>query len=269
MTDVRKPMTVLLALALTTPVRAAEQVPKDLEEIGVTEHLGERIDLDLRFTDEEGRQVRLGDLFAGEAPVLLTLNYYRCTMLCDIQLKNLVETLRELDWTGGKDFRLVTVSFDPREATELAKGKRATLLKTYAREGAEWRFLVSPDDQVRSLAEQLGFRYRYIEDKNQYAHPAVLYAVAPDGMIARYIYGLSFQSRDLKFSLMEASQGRTASTVDKLILSCFHYDAEAGRYAPWAFGIMRLGGGVTLALVALLMIVLWRVERTRKRAATQ
>ncbi len=234
-------------------------------ELDVQEHLGEYIDFELRFTDENGKSVRLGDYFDGRRPVLLTMNYYRCPVLCNVQLNGLTETLRGMDWTpGDENFRVVTVSIDPRETPELAAKKRKGHLTSLERgDDVEWAFLTGEAADIRLLAGQIGLDYAYDAEQDQYAHPAVLTFVAPDGKISRYIYGLVYNPRDIKFALVETGQGKIGTTVDRIVLSCFHYDPELGTYAPFAVGIMRLGGVFILAAISVFLAVFWRRDRRR------
>lgn len=249
--------------------RAEESLPSELKGITVTEKLGDRVDGNLVFTDHDGRRVRLADFFDGERPVLLTLNYYRCTTLCNIQLNQLNGGLRQLGWRPGGEFRIVTVSIDPREKPDLARGKRATYLSSLGMGDVDWTFLVGEESQVKQLADSVGFGYRYDAETDQYAHPATLVFLTPDGEIARYLYGLEYSRWDLRFALMEAADGRVGSVADRVILSCFHYDPSSKRYGPFAFGIMRLGGAVTVLLLGGFLAVLWRRERTRRRRARE
>jgi len=248
-------------------VAVAVDVPTQLEEVTVVEHLGDRVDPTLRFTDHTGADVALGDYLSDGRPVLLTLNYYSCATLCGVQLNALHGALKELDWTAGEGFRVVTVSINPRETPELAQQKRDAYLASLGRgDDVDWNFLVADEDQVRALANQVGFGYRFDEKSQQYAHPAVLTFLAPDGTVARYVYGLEYQAQDLRFALMEASEGRLGSPVDKLILSCFHYDETVGRYSATAFGVMRLGGVASILFVGGLGFAMWRRERLRPDA---
>ena len=250
----------------SVPAEAVE-VPSQLEEVTVVEHLGDRVDPTLRFTDHTGKAVTLGDYLDDGRPVLLTLNYYSCATLCGVQLNALHGALKELDWTAGEGFRVVTVSINPGETPELADQKRDAYLASLGRgDDVDWNFLVADEDQVRALANQVGFGYRYDEKSQQYAHPAVLTFLAPDGTVARYIYGLEYKAQDLRFALMEASEGRLGSPVDKLILSCFHYDETVGRYSAAAFGVMRLGGVASILFVGGLGFAMWRRERLRPDA---
>lgn len=231
--------------------------------IDVDEHLGLELDRGLRFVDHTGKPVTLGDFIDGKRPILLTMNYYRCPVLCNVQLNALTDTLRGFDWTPGDEhFRIVTVSIDPRETAELAAQKRASHLKSLDRgDDVDWAFLTGDALNVRLLAAQIGMSYTYDPEQDQYAHPAVVTFVSPEGKVARYVYGLTYAANDLKFGLMEASEGRVGSTLDRIILSCFHYDATLGRYGPFAFGLMRIAGLATVLLIGTALLVFWRRER--------
>ncbi|MCA9699599.1 MAG: SCO family protein [Myxococcales bacterium] len=236
----------------------------EANEVSVDEMLSAQLDMDLTFVDHDGKTVKLGDYFDGEHPVLITLNYYRCPTLCSLQLNGLTRTLQKLEWTPGEQFRIVTVSIDPRENTEVAAGKRASHLKELDRGEVDWNFLTGDALQVRMLAAQLGVGYAYDAEQDQYAHPAVLMFASPEGKVARYLYGLEYEPGDVKFALMEAAEGRVGSPVDKLILSCFHYDATLGKYGPFAMGFMRLGGVLMILIVGIPLVIVWRRERRRR-----
>lgn len=240
-----------------------EALAPAMHAIDVDEHLGLVVDRDLRFVDHAGKTVTIGDYLDGKRPVLLTLNYYRCPVLCNVQLNELTETLRQLEWTPGDEhFRVVTVSIDPRETPEVAGPKRAAHLASLGRgDDVDWAFLTGDALSIRLLAAQLGISYAYDPEQDQYAHPAVVTFLSPEGKIARYVYGLSYAPNDLKFGLMEAAEGRVGSTLDRIILSCFHYDATLGRYGPFAFGLMRIAGAVTVLLIGTALLVYWRRER--------
>lgn len=255
----------LAAGAMGGGARAAEELPEQLDGITVTERLGAAVNPNTLLTDHTGRQVRLGQYFGDGKPVLLTLNYYGCAMLCSIQLNGLVAGLQALDWTAGEEFRIVTVSIDPDDDARLAAEKRQAYLDSYGRgQDVDWQFLVGDEAQVRALADAVGFAYRYDAEQDQYAHAAAIMLLAPDATVARYLYGIQYSARDLKFGLMEAAAGRVGSATERLLLSCFHYDDAIGRYSPFALGIMRLGGAVSLLIVAGLGIVLWRQELTHR-----
>ncbi|KIG15025.1 SCO1/SenC family protein [Enhygromyxa salina] len=244
--------------------RAGKNLSPEANEIAVDEMLGGRLDMDLAFVDHNGKSVKLGDYFDGERPVLLTLNYFRCPTLCSLQLNGLTRTLNQFDWQPGDEYRIVTVSIDPREGPELAASKRASHLEELGVQDLDWSFLTGDAAQIRMLAAQLGIGYAYDAEQDQYAHPAVLMFASPEGKVARYLYGLEYQPSDVKFALIEASEGRVGSPVDKLILSCFHYDASLGEYGPFAMGIMRLGGAFMVLIVGIPLVFVWRRERRRR-----
>jgi protein SCO1/2 len=243
--------------------KAPDLLSPEANEIDVDEHLGEHIAKELAFKNHEGETVTLGDYFDGDRPVLLTLNYYRCPVLCNVQLNQLTESLRELDWTAGDDnFRIVTVSIDPREGVELAKKKREGHLSALERGGkVDWEFLTGDAINIRLLAAQVGVSYAYDGEQDQYAHPPVVMFVSPEGKIARYLYGLTYEPQDIKFSLMDAAEGKIGSTTEKLIFSCFHYDATLGKYGKDAMAIMRYGGVATIFVFGGFLSFFWRRER--------
>ena len=245
------------------PAGANQVLAPAMHGIDVDEHPGLDLDRGLRFRDHTGKDVTLGDFLDGKRPVLLTLNYYRCPVLCNVQLNELTESLRQFDWTPGDEhFRIVTVSIDPRETPELAAQKRASHLEALGRgDDVDWAFLTGDALNVRLLAAQIGMSYTYDPEQDQYAHPAVITFLSPEGKVARYVYGLSYATNDLKFGLMEASEGRVGSTLDRIILSCFHYDASLGRYGPFAFGLMRIAGFLTVLLIGTALLLFWRRER--------
>ena len=252
----------LVAAALAPVASASEAVPFPLRDVDVVEHLGDTVPLDLPFVDQAGQRVTLGDVLADGKPVLLTLNYYNCATLCGIHLNALLTGLRELDWVPGEQFHVVTVSIDPSEGPPLAAAKRSTFLGALGKGDVDWRFLVGVDGSEAALARAVGFEYHYDDDTKQWAHPAVLTFLSPAGVVSRYLYGLDLNARDIKFSLMESAAGRLGSPVERVVLSCFRFDESTGRYTAEAFGIMRLGGLLTLVSLSIFSFVLWRKDRT-------
>jgi protein SCO1/2 len=262
--------------ALAEPVPQAEvksrtePVPKRLEGVDVVEHLEAHVPSALAFSDERGRPVLYDQVVRGTLPTILTLNYSDCPMLCSLQLNGLVGAMKQLDLTLGKDYRVVTVSIDPGETSESAHRTMTRYLAQYGRAHEDgWRFLHGSDGNIRAVARALGFSYNYNEARDEYAHPAAFVVATPGGVLSRYLYGLEIHPNTLRLSLIEASQGKIGSSLDRLILYCFHYDATEGRYAPAAMNIMRLlGGAFALALLALLLF-LWRGERKKKLGALE
>lgn len=264
----------VLAAALVTAAgvasaQLANQAVPALDKVGVEEHLDARLPLELEFIDEAGRTVRLGDYFDGARPVILTLNYYRCPMLCGLQLNGVVAGMEEMDWTPGVEFEMVTVSIDPLETPELAQAKKENYLKRYQRPAAArgWHFLTGRQDNIERLAETVGFGYTYDVASGQYAHAAAIFVITPDGRVARYLYGIEYPPKSLKLSLMEASEGTIGSAFDQLIMYCYHYDPASRRYAPVAMNIMRVGGGATALLLGLTLGTWWLRESRRRRRA--
>jgi protein SCO1/2 len=264
---------VAASLAFTSAARAdqvqapdrKEAKPKRLQGVDVLEHLGERVPETLAFQDQEGRPVTLADSLHGGVPVILTFNYSSCPMLCSLQLNGFVEGLKQLDFSAGKEFRIVTVLLDPKETQETAHRFRARYLSQYARPGSEagWTFLTGSDANIHALAKAVGFSYNYNEARGEYVHPAAITLLAPDGKVARYLYGLEYTEKTLRLGLVEASEGRVGSSLDRLILYCFHYDSTEGRYAPIAARIMQVGGAVTVVLLAGFLTILIRRDRKR------
>ena len=266
-------LAVALAAACTPAwAQLADQAVPALAEVGVEEHVDARLPLDVEFLDEDGLTVRLSDYFDGVRPVILTLNYYRCPMLCGLQLNGVVTGLEQLDWTPGIEFEMVTVSIDPLETPELAKAKKDNYLRRYQRPAAArgWHFLTGRQDNIERLAETVGFGYTYDVESGQYAHAAAIFVITPDGRVARYLYGIEYPPKSLKLALMEASKGEIGSPLDQLIMYCYHYDPSSRRYAPVAMNIMRVGGGATALVLGVTLGTWWlRESRRRRRAAME
>jgi len=239
-----------LSLALLAVLPARAEVPPGLRDIGIDQRLGESIPLDLHFRNEAGADVRLGRYF-GDKPVILALVYYECPMLCTLVLNGLVSSLRALSLDAGKDFQVVAVSFDPRETPAMATAKRDTYLEAYRRAGAAagWHFLTGDEDSIRRLTEAVGFRYRFDPASGEFAHASAITVLTPRGEIARYFYGVEYAPRDLRLGLVEAAQEKIGSAVDQLLLFCFRYDVNTGRYSAAVLNLVRLGGVLTVVVL--------------------
>ena len=249
------------------PLERSEPLPPDLEDVGVTERLDAVLPGDLEFVDENGKTVHLADYFHGDKPVILNLGYFRCPMLCGLVLNGLVDAMREMDWTPGGEFEIVTVSIDPKETPVLAKLKKQNYMKAYGRSSAAagWHFLTGTPDAITRLTETVGFDYAWNERQQQYAHAAVLIVCTPSGHVSRYLYGVKFEPRTVRLSLVEASEGKVGSTVDKVLLYCFQYDAAERRYAVAAVNVMRAGGVLTMLVLAVILVPVWIRDARRKR----
>ncbi len=258
----------LVSLSALKPLQAqvVKQDPPELRGVSIEEKLGKKIPLDLKFTNAAGKVVRLGDYFKQQKPVVLNLAYYECPMLCTLVLNGVSDTVRKLSLMPDKDFQMVTVSIDPREGADLAAMKQQNYLKHLNRGSADsWAFLVGEESQSRALAAALGFNYYYDEKSQEYAHAAATFVLGEDGTISRYLYGIAYKERDLRFALVEASRGRVGTTLDKILLTCYRYDPDARGYVLFARNLMRLGGAVMVLLVIFFLAIFWGRERRRQQ----
>lgn len=267
---------VLACLLSMFPQVSSAQTPNEtpdaIKGLDVVEHLGEKIPLDLPFTDSDGRPVVIGEFFNTGRPVLLVMVYFRCPMQCPFTLDRYQNRFRELtDFTIGKEYNVIVVSFDPTDTPKVAKERKDMAMLGYDRSPADkisngWRWLTTSDAAVsRKLADAVGFQYRYLPTSNEYAHPSATFAIAPDGTITRYLYGLDTSARDLKLSLLEASQGKIGSSIDKVLLFCFHFDPKTGTYTLAAFRVMQIGGVLSMIFVGTVIGLMLAFERRRKR----
>ena len=240
-------LSALVALAL--PLHAAETTPYELKNVGITEHLGNAIDLNLTFKDESGATVPLKTFFDGKKPVIMTLAYYGCPNLCGLLLNGVTNTFKELTWMPGQEFQYVNVSIDPTETSELAAAKKESILKEYGRPGTDagWHFLTGSEANIKALAQQIGFAYYYDKDEKQYAHGSALYALTPDGKLSRYLFGVTFEPRDMRLALLESSNGKIGNIVDHVLLYCYRYDPKSRKYSLFATRLMKTGAGITVA----------------------
>jgi len=255
-----------------------DPLPKRLNGIDIAEHLDRALPLALPFKDTQGQSVTLAKYVSGHRPVIFTLNYSDCPMLCSLQLSGLVTVLGNLDRRLGTDFDIVTVSLDPHESSERARETearyRGELTKASPAEREGWHFLTGSQASIDAIADALGIRYAYNEQRKEYVHPASLVISTPTGHISRYLYGIEYHSKTLSMSIVEAAQGKVGSSVDRLILYCFHYDETEGRYAPAAMNIMRLGGGLTALGLGSFLGAYWlkvarkRLSRSRMAVAS-
>jgi protein SCO1/2 len=255
---------------LVAPPPAGAQVqrgtPDELQGIEITPHLGDTVPLDLEFVDEQGRTVRLGDYFDGERPVVLSMGYYGCPMLCDLVWMSTFQALKELRWTAGQEFRVLNVTIDPGETPRMAREKRDDYLESYGRPSAKAgiHFLTGQPEAIRSLAETVGFGYRYVPERDEYAHAAGIMILSPEGKLSRYLFGVQYDPKTVRMALLEASEGKIGSAIDRVVMYCFHYDPEEGKYTMAAMNVMRLVGAFTVVVLSALIAILWRRERRRR-----
>ncbi|MGH9631846.1 MAG: SCO family protein [Bryobacteraceae bacterium] len=256
----------ILALAASPAVRAEGSLPKELEQVGIDQKLNQQLPLDLVFRDESGREVKLGDYFGRRKPIVLSLVYYKCPMLCTMVLNGMLRSMRAVSFNAGEEYEVVTVSIDPREKPSLAAASKRTYMKRYRRDGAEkgWHFLTGDEESISKLAEAVGFRYTFDPETNQFAHASGIMVATPKGRLSRYLYGVEYAPRDLRLGLIEASEEKIGSPVDQLLLYCFHYDPAVGKYGLIIQNVIRLGGMLTVAGLVTLLLVLNRQSRHRK-----
>jgi protein SCO1/2 len=256
----------LLAAVLLAPTLgvAEDARPPLLREIGFDQKLGGRVPMDAVFRDESGNKVALAELFKGR-PVVLSLNYFACPMLCTVSLNGLAAALNILRFDAGKEFEIVTVSFDPKEQPDLAAAKKRTYLQRYRRPGAEegWHFLTGDEAAIRSLTSAVGFRYVWDPETSQFAHPAGVIVLTPDGRIARYLYGIEYAPNDLRLALVEAASGKIGNPIDQFLLLCYQYDPETGRYGRAIMRTVRIAGILTVASLLTFVITMLRREHAQ------
>jgi len=242
--------------------RAPNGLPRALNGVGIDQKLNEQLPLDLPLVDENGKNVKLGDYF-GKKPVVLSLVYYQCPMLCNQILNGMVTAFKVMAFKPGEEFEVVTVSFDPRETPALAAAKKSTYVNYLpearrASANAGWHFLTTDEASIKRLTETVGFRYHWDDATNQFAHASAIFVSTPQGRLARYMYGIEYAPRDLRLGLIEAADNKIGSPVDQLLLYCYHYDPATGKYGARVMRLMQLGGGVTLLGVVLMLLTLRR-----------
>jgi len=237
----------------------ANQRPPGLANVGIEQHLDQQIPADLTFRDESGKTVRLGDYF-GKRPMILNLVYYNCPMLCGEVLSGLTSALRVLRFDLGREFEVITVSFDPRETPQIAAEKKKQYLERYGRKGAEqgWHFLTGQQDAIAGLTKAAGFQYEYDAKTDQFAHTTAIMVLTPRGKIAQYYYGVEYAPKDLRLGLIEASQNKIGNLVDQVLLYCYHYDPATGKYGAVIMRVVRLAGLATILSLGAFIAIMFR-----------
>lgn len=258
----------LWGLTLLSPQDAfagSSELPQQLKGVQVRKSLGQTIASNTLFTDSSGKQRLIKTFFQDGKPVILTLNYFRCPMLCTLQLNGLIKAIRKLPKSMHTQFRIVTISFNAEETPDLAKKKRENYLKLLGLKGVEWHFLVGKKREILRLTKALGFSFRYVPKKKQFAHPSVIYILTSKAKVSQYLSGLTFNPRDLRFSLITASSGKIGTLMDQFVMSCFVYNVVDGKYTAFAFGFVRLGGVLTVCFLVIFLGVFWLQEWKRRR----
>ncbi|MEL7061958.1 MAG: SCO family protein [Acidobacteriota bacterium] len=263
----------LAAVAAWTPAAwgqnptlvAPEDMPGPLSEVTVEQQLGAQLPLDSRFIDQDGREVRLGDYFQDGKPVIVSFVYYECPMLCTLILNGVATSLSVLKLEPGDDFEVVAISFDSEETPAMAHEARRKTLERFGRPDAEdgWNFLVGDEATVSQAAEIAGYGYEYIPATDEWAHASAIVVATPEGEVSQYYYGIEYPPKDLRLALVEASEGRLGNMVDQLLLYCYRYDPQIGKYTAVAMRMVRLAGIVFVVALSLFLWLMFRWERRR------
>jgi protein SCO1/2 len=251
------------------PGMISSAMPPVLRGIGFDQNIDQRVPLDTAFRDEAGRTVRLGSFF-GTRPVVLVFAYYDCPMLCTQVINGLASALAVLSLNPGSDFEIVTVSFDPRDTPATAAAKKAVYLERYRHPGAAeaWHFLTGDQTSITRLTKAAGFRYVWDKETQQFAHPTGIIVLTPDGRLARYLFGIEYGPRDLRYAIVEASAGKVGNAVDALLLYCYHYDPTTGRYGLAIMRALRVAAIATVLALGSFIVIMVRRDRTPRTART-
>ena len=257
-----------LSVILAIPAAAQSGLPAMVRNVGIDQKLNAQLPLELTFKDDTGQTVRLGQYFVRK-PVVLALVYYECPMLCDMVLNGLVHSMEKMTLNVGRDFEIVTVSFNPQESWQLAQNKKTNYLEKFARPEAKegWHFLTGQEAAIKQLADSVGFRYAYDPRTKQFAHASGVMVITPEGKVSRYFYGIQYEPRDLRLGLVEASNHKIGSPADEILLFCFHYDPLTGKYGFVIMNVIRTLGSATVVALGALLFVLIRKDRQKSHPA--
>ncbi|MBI2601780.1 MAG: SCO family protein [Deltaproteobacteria bacterium] len=253
----------LLFFFISSLCWANQQMPEAMQGAGVDEKLGYQVSIrSLAFVDEASQPVLLKDFVRGEKPVVLMMGYYKCPKLCSLILSGFISAAKAVHWTLGNEYDLVMVSIDTRETPEIAAKKKANYVKYYGRTGSERgiHFLTATQENIGKLADEIGFHFKYDERIEQFAHPAVLVVLSPGGLITRYIYGIDFRAKDLKLALIEGSEGKVGTVIERFLLYCYQFDPNLGTYSVAVVNLMKIGGLLTVLGLLFYLWLFWRSE---------
>ena len=252
----------LLGHVASVHAQPSSQTRKEFEGVGIDEKLGASVPLDITFRDASGNAVTLGQYFDGDRPVMLTINYYDCPMLCPMVLDQYARTLKNIDWVPGEEFEAVTVSIDPEETPAMARRQKESYVEALNKPGAGkgWHFLTGDAAAIKTLTDAVGFNYRKVEEKDEYAHPTAVIFLSGEGTVTRYIYGMEIPPADARKALVEASNGKVGNVMDQVALYCFQFDPDANSYTADAFALMRIGGTLMAMVLAGVLVYFWRRE---------
>ena len=276
------PLLILLALATVAAAQPSasgaigggdrvilnDRIPREMRDVEVDQKLGETIPINVPMINSDGRQMRLSDLLADGKPLLLSLNYSNCPMLCNVQLNQLSQSFQDLKLQFGDDFRMLSISIDPKETDQRLREMKQRYIEQIPRQvkaREHWTFARASEPQIKRLAEATGFSFKLDPTTGDYAHPTMLAFISPDGVITRYNLGVAFPPADLKLAILEAGQGNVGGVVDQFVLWCYSYDPDANSYVAASWKLMRLGGAITVIALFLALLPYW-VTRQRSPA---
>ena len=261
-----KALAAILCMSLGALAQTSNDVPPQLRNVRVQQKLNAQTPPDLKFRRENGETVNLRQLLRGK-PVILSLVYYECPRLCSMTLTGLLKALRTLDFSIGREFDVVTVSFDPRETSQLAAAKKATYIEGYGRDGASqgWHFLTGEQREILQLTNAVGFGFEFDTTQEQFSHASVIMVLTPEGRVSRYFFGLEFSPRDLRLGLVEAADQKIGTVADQVLLYCFAYDPHTGKYSMAILNVIRLFAALTVILIAAFIAYTLRRDSLRKR----
>lgn len=242
--------------------------PEAIENVGIDEKLNDTLPLDLEFTDDNGNQVTIGSYMSAKRPVILSLVYFSCPSLCNLHLKGVFDVLTQMKLESGKDFELLAVSFEPKEDSDLAAAKKETYIEEYfgkdSGKAKGIHFLTGSQENVKKLADSVGFRYKWVEENKEWAHASAAIITTPKGLISRYLHGVYFEPKTFRLSIVEASKGVIGTISDSFALFCFRYDPKTNKYSLYIFNVLRAVASLVLVLLAIWLIPFW--WRSRKRS---
>lgn len=267
-------LALVLSFASIPGAQENKGIPPELKDVDIIEHLGQTIPEDIMIVTDLGDTVEISSLLHQGKPIVLNLAYYQCPMLCNLVLNGVSESMAKLDWDAGIEFQALVVSINPDETHTLAADKKVNYIEAFkTASGREfnsdgWTFATTTGQNSRKLADALGFNYYKVPETGEYAHAAVTFVLSEDGMISRYLYGVSYAERDMRLALLEASEGKFGSAMDKLLLFCYRYDPGSRGYVMFAVNVMKIGGALTVLLIVVLVgWLLWRERRRHPKAS--
>jgi protein SCO1/2 len=240
--------------------------PSALTGVTIEQKLNSQVPLDSAFRDENGNAVRLGDYFHSGRPVVLALVYYDCPMLCTQILNGMVRAAKVMNFTPGKDYEVVALSFDARETPKQALAKKAIYMKDYGHpETAHgWHFLTGDEHAIKAVTDAVGFRYKWDVYTATFAHASAIYVLTPEGRLSRYFYGIEYSPKDMRLGLVEASKNKIGNAVDQVLLFCYHFDPGSAKYTFLALGMLRAAGAATVLMLGGFVFIMLRRDSRQK-----